>query len=147
MMFGRQMTLPVDAMLNVGAAYYTDRSDYADEMAYRLNEAHARVTAHLKKVIDEREQKNADMNNAKEFNVGDLVWLRAITPAGTNNKLNGVRWKGPYKVLERTSLVNYKLDIPPSAHGQTTHPVVHVDRLKPYYNPSTTSAATSARRQ
>jgi hypothetical protein len=147
MVFGRQMTLPVDVMLNIGEAYFTDYSDYADEMAYRLNEAHTRVKARLQSVVDDREQKNNEMNNAKEFNVGDLVWLRAVPAVGVNQKLNENRWKGPYPVVERTSLVNYKLDIPIPASGKATHNVVHVDRLKPYYNPETTSAAAAARRQ
>ena len=146
MVFGRQMVLPVDAMLNVGAAYYTDRSDYADECAYRLNEAHERVKLHLQKIVDEREQKNVELNNQKEFRVGDWVWLRSVPAANVNQKLNENKFKGPYQVLERTSLVNYKLDIPTAANGKTPHNIVHVDRLKKYYNPETTSAAVSARR-
>jgi hypothetical protein len=147
MVFGRQMKLPVDAMLNIGEAYFTDHSDYADEMAYRLHEAHTRVKARLQQVVDEREQKNIEMNNAKEFNIGDLVWLRAVPAVGVNNKLNENQWKGPYKVLERTSLVNYKLDIPVPISGKPVHSVVHVDRLKLFFNPETTSAAGAARRQ
>jgi hypothetical protein len=146
MVFGRQMKLPVDSMLNIGEAYYTDHSDYADEMAYRLHEAHTRVKTRLQRVVDEREQKNLEMNNAKEYNVGDLVWLRAVTAAGVNNKLNENQWKGPYKVVERTSLVNYKLDIPIPISGKPVHNVVHVDRLKSYFNPETTSAVGAARR-
>ena len=147
MVFGRQMALPVDAMLNVGEAYYTDRSDYADEMAYRLKEAHERVKSHLQKIVDQRQQANSEMNNAKEFAVGDWVWMKAIAPVGVNNKLNENQWKGPYQILERTSLVNYKLDIPIPSHGKAAHNVVHVDRLKSYFNPETTSAALAARRR
>lgn len=147
MVFGRQMKLPTDTMLNIGEAYFTDHSDYADEMAYRLHEAHTRVKSRLQQVVDDREQKNAEMHNAKEFNVGDMVWLRAVTAVGTNNKLNENQWKGPYPVVERTSLVNYKLDIPLSTSGKPVHNVVHVDRLKQFYNPETTSAAGAAQKQ
>ena len=63
-----------------------------------------------------------------------------------NNKLNDKQWRGPYQVVERTSLVNYKLDIPIPVSGKVPHNVVHVDRLKLYFNPETTSAAVAARR-
>jgi hypothetical protein len=134
-------------MLNIGEAYYTDYSDYADEMAYRLHEAHTRVKAKLQSIVNQREEANADMENPKEYKVGDLVWLRAVAAVGVNNKLNENRWKGPYPIVERTSLVNYKLDIPLPSSGRPVHNVVHVDRLKMYSNPETTSAAVAARLQ
>ena len=144
--FGRQMTLPIDTMLNVGEAYYTDQSDYADEMAYRLNESNKRVKVLLKKIISEREEKNNEIQNIKQFSVGDKVWLRSVTPVNVNTKLNENHFKGPFTILERTSEVNYKLDVPLSSHGKTIHNIVHVDRLKQYYNPDTTSAAAAAGR-
>ena len=127
------MTLPIDAMINKGDAFCTDRSDYADEIAYRINEASKRVKDLLNEKAQEREEKNVNIKNMKQFNVGDMVLLRSVPKQGVNKKLNRKRWLGPYKVLERISVVNYKLDIP--GPGPKPHDIVHVDRLKKWYTP------------
>jgi transposase InsO family protein len=147
MLFGNQMRLPVDVMVNNPVEYYTDRSDYVDEVHYRMHEAHKRGKAHLEAIRDSREVKNNDIERPKEFNVGDEVMLyMPQAPDGVSGKLYKP-WRGPYKIAERLSLVNYRLIIPDSSSGRTPHDVVHVERLKTYVNPATTSAAVAARRQ
>jgi hypothetical protein len=141
--FGKQMTLPIDAMLNRGEAYSTSRSDYGDEIAYRLNEAHKRVKELLQNISTNREERNLNLTNPKEFNVGDLVLLRSEVKVGRNRKLNKINWIGPYKVIKRISMVNYKIDIP--GPGPKPHPIVHVNRLKKYFNPDSTPAAAAAK--
>ena len=144
MVFGRQMVLPTDAMLNIGEAYSTDRSDYADEIAHRLHDAHERAKALLNKVAQGRRDKNAALTNPKEFNVGDMVMLRCALKKGVNRKLNKFNWLGPYRVVERLSLVNYRLDIPTPARGNKPHEVVHVERLKKWYDANATAVAQAA---
>jgi hypothetical protein len=138
LVFGRNMILPLDAMMNKGDAFLTNRSDYADEIAFKIQESNRRVKETLAQIAATRDANNLNMNNPKEFNVGEEVLLKAEVRAGTNRKLNKNNWKGPYKILERLSLVNYKLDIP--GPGPKPHAIVHVDRLKKYYNPHSTSA-------
>jgi len=144
MLFGRQMILPVDSLLDAGAAYWTDRSDYCDEIAYRLHEAHERAKQRLRGIADSREEQNAEIKNPKEFKVGEQVLVLSVPSKKENPKLRSNVWKGPFQVLERISLVNYRLDIPPSTRGQAMHDVIHVSRLKKYYNPNGTAAAVAA---
>jgi hypothetical protein len=64
------------------------------------------------------------------FTPGQQVWLSSknITTSHPARKL-APRQLGPYKVLERTSPLTYRLDLPPSMRQ---HPVFHVDRLSPW---------------
>jgi hypothetical protein len=72
--------------------------------------------------------------------VNDKVWLYLPQPpSGTSSKLYKP-WRGPYTIIEAKGALNYKLDIP-AINGQAPHEWVHVSRLKPYYDPSSTSAA------
>jgi hypothetical protein len=70
--------------------------------------------------------------------------LRCALKKGVNRKLNKFNWLGPYRVVERLSLVNYRLDIPTPARGNKPHEVVHVERLKQWYDAAGTSAAQAA---
>lgn len=65
------------------------------------------------------------------FEIGDLVYLDAknvktTATAGTANKLQP-RYHGPFKIIDRPSPLNYKLDLPP---GSRIHPVFHVSKLR-----------------
>jgi hypothetical protein len=65
------------------------------------------------------------------FEVGDYVYLK-VTPMkkkwfGVRRKLV-VRFVGPYKILERTGLVAYKLELPETM--SIVFPVIHVSQLK-----------------
>src|SRR5690606_5444735 len=61
---------------------------------------------------------------------GNLVWLRIPTRhVGLSTKLLQ-KFYGPYRILRRTSPVNYEIESLDSRHQD----VVHVDRLKAYYH-------------
>ena len=145
LVFGREMRLPNDVLNGVGAEAYetNDRTDYAEEMAYRLHHAYKTVAAKYATLTDKREQLNAELYNPKQFKVGDKVWLfMPQPPTGTSSKLYKP-WRGPYQIIGAKGALNYKLDIP-AINGQAPHEWVHVARLKPYYDPSSTSAARAA---
>jgi len=64
------------------------------------------------------------------FKVGDLVYLDASDlkkPPGLAHKLLP-RFRGPFKILERPSPLNYRLDLPPKSRA---HDVFHVEKLLP----------------
>ncbi|KFH71187.1 hypothetical protein MVEG_01489 [Podila verticillata NRRL 6337] len=66
------------------------------------------------------------------FKVGDLVYLDASDlrkPPGLTHKLLP-RFRGPFKILERPSPLNYRLDLPPQSRA---HDVFHVEKLLPAY--------------
>jgi hypothetical protein len=67
------------------------------------------------------------------FNVGDLVYLDASDlrkPPGLAHKLLP-RFRGPFKILERPSPLNYRLSLPPNSRA---HDVFHVEKLLPAHS-------------
>ena len=78
----------------------------------------------------ERRKETHDRDSrGAQFKVGDRVWLYvpAIKP-GKTKKLSSL-WRGPYTVLDKTSPVNYSIQL----IGVTTAVTVHRNRLKPCY--------------
>jgi hypothetical protein len=69
-----------------------------------------------------------------EFEVGDHVYLRVSPMKGV--KRFGVKGKlapcniGPFPIHERSGIVAYKLDLPPSLAG--VHDIFHMSQLKKY---------------
>ena len=69
-----------------------------------------------------------------EFEVGDHVFLkvmlkRGVVRFGKCGKLSP-RFIGPFEILERVSIVVYRLALPPSMSG--VHEVFHVSMLRKY---------------
>ena len=60
------------------------------------------------------------------FVVGDLVWLYVPAIKSGRTKKFSCLWRGPYTVIDKTSVVNYKVQL----LGSTKTVVVHRNRLK-----------------
>lgn len=66
------------------------------------------------------------------FKIGDLVYLDASDlkkPPGLAHKLLP-RFRGPFKIIEHPSPLNYRLDLPPKSRA---YDVFHVEKLLPAY--------------
>ena len=73
------------------------------------------------------------IEDIKEFNVGDHVYLR-VRPRKSSLKLGSCaklspRYCGPFEVLERIGTVAYRLSLPTSTRA---HNVFHISILKKY---------------
>jgi hypothetical protein len=87
----------------------TTTHQYAVDLAQRLFDVHTRVVDIYNQVNDGRIDFNVGQT-IPSFKVNDMVYLHdATTTKGINRKLKR-RWKGPFRVLEKTSDVNYKLE-------------------------------------
>nr|AAD37020.1 putative retroelement pol polyprotein [Arabidopsis thaliana] len=88
----------------------------------------------LKEAQDRQKSYANKRRKELEFQVGDLVYLKAMTYKGagrfTSRKKLSPRYVGPYKVIERVGAVAYKLDLPPKLN--VFHNVFHVSQLRKY---------------
>jgi hypothetical protein len=78
------------------------------------------------------------------FKEGEEVWLSTQhlnLPDGITRKLSS-RYTGPFKILQVTSPVNYKLDLPAEWLKKRVHPVFHVSLLKRYMKGVDVDAST-----
>jgi hypothetical protein len=83
--------------------------------------------------VQERMKKYVDKHRGElSFEVGDRVLLSSLNiklpPTLGSYKLNE-KYLGPFKILEKVSEVNYKLDLP-TLMG--VHPVFHFSKLKEF---------------
>ena len=82
----------------------------------------------------QRQKKYADQHRLDvQYDVGQLMWLSSqhVTLKAVGSRKLLPRWLGPFKILAKTTPVNYTLEIP--AHYQI-HPTFHVSMLRRAYN-------------
>lgn len=95
------------------------------EARLKLLEA-ARKDAEAAMRMSKKDQaKEGDVEN-RTFEVGDMVWLDAKPIQIKGVRKLTARKLGPYKVIDKISPVDYKLDLPKDLR---VHPVFHIDRL------------------
>nr|GEU33567.1 reverse transcriptase [Tanacetum cinerariifolium] len=106
---------------------------------------HQRLVSLLKVTLQRTCQRMSEQANkhrmAKEFQVGDMVYLRLRVYRQTSVAKRDVqklskRCFGPFKITERIGKVSYRLELP---SGTRIHPIFHVSLLRPSYgspNPS-----------
>nr|AAD25146.1 putative retroelement pol polyprotein [Arabidopsis thaliana] len=112
---------PVGERRLFGPTIVDETTERMKFLKIKLKEAHDRQKSYANKRRKEL-----------EFQVGDLVYLKAMTYKGagrfTSRKKLSPRYVGPYKVIERVGAVAYKLDLPPKLNA--FHNVFHVSQLR-----------------
>jgi hypothetical protein len=100
-----------------------------------IDEAEAmvsRIKDNLKAMLSHQESYANKRHRPLEFKVGDHVYLRVLPMKGV--KRFGMKGKltpqyiGPFPILEKSGIVAYKLDLPPSLAG--VHDTFHISQLK-----------------
>ena len=137
MMFGREVTLPVDLLLGSFPDINQESSEivYLQNLKEKLGKIHEIARENLEKSSDKQKRVYDHRANAKSYNVGDTVFL--FDPSkqkGISPKLQS-RWAGPYSVMGKLSDLLYKIQLNP----QSKIKVVHHDRLKLGYGKVVTS--------
>src|SRR6266487_2893658 len=134
LLYGRDMTIPMDIEMGLPDERYIDYDDYKNEVHFCLKDAWS--VAHANIVKSQIVQKKYYDKKAKEANyeINDLVWVFTPKLAKYKPKLQKPQWNGPYRILDRTDMnAQVKLALHPRAKPK----VVHMNRLKPFYEPYT----------
>jgi hypothetical protein len=127
LLFGRIPTLPIDVMSRTDSELYATVGDYARAIIRRMRVAHNLAVMHQREIHNKYREKALE-KSIREYTVGDLVLIRYYKPKeGLNPKLSSLYY-GPFKVVEKKSLVTYKVQLPQSKESQ----VVHVNRMKKF---------------
>ena len=129
MMFGRELTLPID--LAVGRPVKDDRvsaTDYAYQLEEKLLDVHKFARRHLNIARDSMKRRYDLKTKFVEYQIGDPVWyFKPRRRVGVSPKFQG-DWKGPMVVTERLNNVLYRVKSSPRA----TPDIVHHDFIRLY---------------
>ena len=129
MMFGRELTLPVD--MTLGRPVRDERlcaTEHAYQLEQKLLDVHDFARKHLN-ISSESMKRRYDVKTYKiPYKVGDAVWYYfPKRKVGFNPKLQRP-WKGPMIVVEQLNDVLFRIQSGPKNKPM----VVHHDKLKPY---------------
>ena len=131
MMLGREIQLPIDLIFGSPDSErneYVYGSLYAKELQERLIEVHEFARKRMKIASDAMKRKYDLKSNLREFNIDDSVWVYdPIRKVGVNPKLQRP-WKGPFKVVEKSSDILYMVKQSPRHKPR----IVHHDKLRMY---------------
>ena len=139
MMFGREVTLPIDLLLGS----FLDQNQGTTDIPYimglkqSLNEIHEIARENLEKSCDRQKRVYDHRANARSYKVGDSVFL--FDPSkkkGISPKLQS-RWQGPYQIIGKLSDLLYKIQL------NSKVKIVHHDRLKLAYDSKVTNSMDS----
>lgn len=122
----REPVLPADISLDV--AFDTIE---AENICTNFQKVRQQVLINIKQEQMKQKQRYDQTHRHVPFNVGDLVLLHTpVRKVGQSDKLQHCHL-GPYRVIERISDLNYKVQI--KRRGKDFIDTVHVGRMKKYY--------------
>ena len=126
-MFLREPRFPFEDITSSHTFYNVD-SNYKSEMLACQKLSYDFVKTNLESAkLNQKENYDRDAKDIR-FNVRDLV-LMHVPPVARHNKLDRIRWLGPYRVI-RLMGNEINFEIRRVADGKTE--IIHPNRLKPY---------------
>jgi len=123
-------SLPIDIMLGqLPSSEGGDGmliSEYVKEVSSSLKDANDRIQHGIEEAHKTNKRRHDNKESGVSFSIGDLVWLYvpAIKQGRTKKLLN--LWRGSYTVIDKTSDVNYKIQLV----GANKTLIVYRNRLK-----------------
>jgi hypothetical protein len=132
LMFGRDVRLPMDVSLDPQPSTKIDPLDYRAELITRLERAWSLARENILRAQQRQIANYRNTGSNREFQIGQQVWI--YTPKvrkGTVRKF-AKNWFGPYRIIEKLSNINYRVR---SNGNQIVEQVVHIARMKPYFDP------------
>ena len=136
-MFGRNPSLPL-GLLAPGPESNTteDLGDYLKETKEKFKSMQAFIQENLKRAVVRQSRQYHD--KLVQYQEGDKVWLYT-PPSAKDIREKGSKfasgWSGPWVIKRKINSVVYEIE-PTERWPNRAHPVVSIDRLKPYYSPS-----------
>ena len=123
MMFGREVSLPLDLLIPPQQSTSKKPENYATELYERLEKAFELARDEIKGEQKRQKRLYDAKLQGKPYTAGDKVWLyRYVRRIGLSPKLQS-KWTGPYSVVKRISDAVYR--IKHTANGNRI--VVHFD--------------------
>ena len=122
-----QLQTPEGRALPLGTPDNCSDNEKAEQIVSKLRSVLELAQASMASAQQEQErQANRSRREARQYRVGDKVWLRLDQQYSTGRTSKKLDWKNAkYTVLEVIDSHSVKLDTPPGPH-----PVFHVDRIK-----------------
>ena len=134
LLFGREATLPIDAMCRIDSTSFQSVGEYARHIILQMRRAHRIAERNQREIANKYRVKSME-RPPPVYNIGDKVMMQFYhEPFGLTKKL-GLMWRGPYTVVKQMGPVTYKIEIP-SQSGQSITYKTHVNRLKPFFERS-----------
>ena len=140
--YGRDPILPIDIALRTNSQRPRyNINQYAVMLATRLTEAANLVYSNVRKIQAKTKQRWDEHVRPRSFQPGDRVWAfmpdlrdldaeqkRGATQIIRRSRKLALRWRGPFRIIERRGQSLYKLDKPT---GKIKGYVTNIKLLKP----------------
>ncbi|KRY64642.1 Retrovirus-related Pol polyprotein from transposon [Trichinella pseudospiralis] len=134
MLFGKQMSLPLDITLDAPPGTACNAEDYVVQLRENLQKVHS-MAFDRSRSEQQRHKEIADRKaTANRFETDQLVWLKVPQ----KGKMD-MRWSGPLRVVKQLGIETYRVQ---DVKRPRRRLVVHSDRLKSYHTDTHQDATT-----
>lgn len=117
--------------------------EYVEQVGRSLKQAYDKLHHSLEEGHKANKARYDKRQSGCNFTVGDLVWLYVPAIKTGRTKKFSCLWKGPYTVVDKTSAVNYRIQL----LGSSKMTIVHRNRLKTCFGRPQLKSVTKANKE
>lgn len=128
LMFGRDLTMPIDLMMGSPETDDVCVTDYGYDLKQKLLTIYDLARQHMTKASDIQKKQYDHKIYQHIYNPGDLVWYYSPQCKPSISPKLARPWLGPFTVIKRLNDLVYRIKL----NAKSKPKVVHHDRLKPY---------------